>query len=154
MTAALNTLGKITYYLSYPLLAFYLSRAHRTRLIICHNKQVLLVRPRLGDGSWDFPGGGVHKGETKIDGVVRETHEELGIVVDTSRLDVVDDREVNHGLMQYSVSYFRYVVHEKPNLIVQRTELADTRWFIRKDLKTLKLEQHVEELARLCLSKR
>jgi 8-oxo-dGTP diphosphatase len=42
--------------------------------------RVLVLRSRL-HGSWGFPGGGVHRGESVEDAVVRECREELGAPV-------------------------------------------------------------------------
>ena len=43
-------------------------------------RQVLVVRSRF-HGSWGFPGGGVQRGESIPDAIVRECREELGVDV-------------------------------------------------------------------------
>ena len=45
-------------------------------------------------GRWEFPGGKLHEGESAYDGLVRELHEELGVVVAAA-----------HSLMRYPHRY-------------------------------------------------
>ena len=51
-------------------------------------------------GSWEFPGGKIAAGETPLEGLVRELHEELGITVLGAR-----------HLVRYSHQYAEYLVH-------------------------------------------
>ncbi len=54
------------------------------------NKEVLLIRRASGTfaGKWEIPGGKINNGESLEEGVIRETREETGIVIDTK--DLVD----------------------------------------------------------------
>ncbi|KKU90805.1 MAG: MutT/nudix family phosphohydrolase [Candidatus Jorgensenbacteria bacterium GW2011_GWA1_48_11] len=50
-------------------------------MIIDNNKIILIKRVRSNGTYWVFPGGGVEKGEDKIQALKRECKEELGIDV-------------------------------------------------------------------------
>lgn len=56
--------------------------------IIIKDGKLLLVQRRIKEGelSWQFPAGAVEAGETLEEAAVRETHEEVGLVVTASKL--------------------------------------------------------------------
>jgi 8-oxo-dGTP pyrophosphatase MutT (NUDIX family) len=66
--------------------AYELYKAHKffkkSRAIICHNKELLLIRITYNDGHihYIFPGGGVDPGETPAEAAVREAKEEYGVI--------------------------------------------------------------------------
>ncbi|GAA1487971.1 hypothetical protein GCM10009626_07170 [Brachybacterium sacelli] len=45
--------------------------------------EVLLVKDRQGDGDWDLPGGGVEDGESPLEALGRELHEETGLTMES-----------------------------------------------------------------------
>ena len=53
-------------------------RTFGARLLLVHGNKILLVRPR-GTDYWNFPGGGIRRGENPAEGAVRELKEETGI---------------------------------------------------------------------------
>ena len=57
--------------------------------VLAHGDTYLMVKRAAGvtnAGAWCFPGGHVEPGETSREAVVRELHEELGIVVEPIEL--------------------------------------------------------------------
>ena len=54
-------------------------------ILIEENKLALIERHRAGRHYFAFPGGGVDKGETPEQAAVRETQEELGILVEVKQ---------------------------------------------------------------------
>lgn len=65
----------------------------RKRIVAClvayHHGRLLIVKPTYRDG-WLLPGGVVEAGESPATGCIRETREELGLVLPIRRLLLVD----------------------------------------------------------------
>lgn len=146
-----DKLGRLIYFLTYPLLVVYLRGTIRPRVVLQHKRQVLLVRPTLGRGEWDFPGGGVHQNETIKQAAIREAHEELGISLHSSKLKKIDAYEIKHGLVQFDVVIFRSLLDKKPVLKIHPIEIAEARWVGSTTLRHLELAQGVEKTALRCL---
>ena len=71
--------GRVVSWLLWPGIWFILHGSMRTRVIIVYRQQVLVTRTWLSDGKWQLPGGGLRKGESSSDGVLRELYEETGV---------------------------------------------------------------------------
>ena len=54
-------------------------------IIIENNKVALIKRVRDGQTYYVFPGGGIESGETAEQAAIRETFEELGVVINVKR---------------------------------------------------------------------
>lgn len=73
--------------------------------ILCNGQQILLTSRPLSKsyaGYWEFPGGKIEPGENKVEALIRELDEELGVkvVADnckffTTLLQEYDDKKVN-----------------------------------------------------------
>ena len=48
-------------------------------IILANTQGQVLLAKRIGDDSWQFPQGGIDRGETPIDAMYRELHEEVGL---------------------------------------------------------------------------
>ena len=60
--------------------------------LIAPQGQILMHRRPLAKahgGLWEFPGGKIERGESRISALIREIEEELGVVLDPARLDHV-----------------------------------------------------------------
>lgn len=53
---------------------------HSARAIILSGGKVLMIHS-LKNSYYKFPGGGIEKGETRVDAMIRETREEAGLIV-------------------------------------------------------------------------
>jgi putative (di)nucleoside polyphosphate hydrolase len=89
-------------------------------IILSNDEGKLLLAGRIGSKGWQFPQGGVQKGESAEEAMYRELHEEVGLQVgDVEVLGVTDD------WLRYRLPE-KFVRHgSKPLCIGQKQ-----RWFI------------------------
>ncbi len=74
---------------------------HRDGLVLaCQRKKTALYPLQ-----WEFPGGKVESGESPTDALIRELHEELGIVARPAK--EFHRQEWDYGDMAYRVFYYR-----------------------------------------------
>jgi len=110
-----------------------LKDTHRTRVYIIHNNQAIVVKDRLGDGSWKLPGGGMKKGEKPKECAAREIYEELRIKVDLKDLVFLETVKPTEHLPFYK-EILKVTLKEKPDIKINKLELSDARWFDIKEL--------------------
>ena len=84
--------------------------------------QVFWARRVGGNDAWQFPQGGLDRGETAKDAVFRELYEEVGITEKSVR--VVSNTK---GWLRYRLPKSRFARREKPRFIGQKQ-----KWFFLK----------------------
>lgn len=109
-------------------------------LLIIQNNKMLLAHPTKAPwyGTYTIPKGKVEEGETYVDTAIRETKEEVGIVIDKAELEdsyntinYVDE----NGRTYKKVHYF--LVYPKEKIVLDKTKLdkKEVNWagFVNKD---------------------
>lgn len=103
--------------------------------IINDKKEILLekrsLKKRYSPGKYGLCAGHVIKGETLIEGLIREIKEELGIDVSEKDLIPFGKRET---VIKETNSHFTYFYYLKLNLpetafVIQEEELSEVKWF-------------------------
>ena len=103
-----------------------------TAVVLDNDMRVLLER-RSDNGKWSLPSGIIEPGETAKTGVVRELHEEAGLMVDEEDLRLFDEFSGKqhiypHGDIIWSVKLIyivkRFWGEPKPNF-----ESTELQWF-------------------------
>ncbi len=131
--------GRVGYYLTYPLLAVALRFNSRTRVVVQCGEQTILIKTWLFKNWWDLPGGGLHRNENPSAGAARELNEEVGITSMSGELEYLYTAPYKAGLIRFNIHYFRYVLSEKPSLKLQRGEVIEAGWFTRVEIQEMKL---------------
>jgi 8-oxo-dGTP diphosphatase len=129
MTRHSKLIGKITFWLLWPSLYFYLRNSSRTRVIILSGDEILLIRNWLGPGQYTLPGGGVRKNEKPVVAAVREISEETGINISSNSLVPVIPKflATEKGMRYNCYSYFTKLGSET-KLKRQKFEIAELKW--------------------------
>jgi 8-oxo-dGTP pyrophosphatase MutT (NUDIX family) len=74
--------------------------------------------------NWKLPGGKLEAGESPLDGIIRETAEELGIIFDKTAITVVADLLNNDGVSKRYI----YSSNIAQNKVAQTSEVAQIAW--------------------------
>jgi 8-oxo-dGTP pyrophosphatase MutT (NUDIX family) len=142
-------LGQIAFFVSIPMLHFYLRIHKRTRVLIVAENKALLVKGWLGSGKWILPGGGRHYGESAKDGVVRELCEETGIQLSPGELhDAGEAKFARYGLR---FTYQQFII-ELPKVIkphIRRLEITNAVWMPIDEINDQNADRDVMELLKL-----
>jgi 8-oxo-dGTP diphosphatase len=100
-------------------------RTDGVKCVLRHEGRVLLVRHTYGDRRlWEFPGGGIRKGEEPLAAARREAREELGVDLDWQPLSTLKVRDRGGlAVMQVVVADAR-----TDAVSIDPGELAEARW--------------------------
>ncbi|HSX35720.1 MAG TPA: NUDIX hydrolase [Patescibacteria group bacterium] len=136
MRSTFLTLGRITYWLAWPLFKVYLGRSIRSRIVIVHKHKVLLIKSWISPGWWELPGGGLHRNEDARIGVCRETYEETGLTLQPADLKDHGTAEFNTYGHHYPYHIFSIQLRKEPAVRLRWYEIAEASW---QDIKELDL---------------
>ncbi|MDB5185226.1 MAG: ADP-ribose pyrophosphatase [Candidatus Saccharibacteria bacterium] len=127
-------LGRGLYYLGYPALYIYLRGSRRTRLMVLHDRKLLVTKTWLGNGQWSLPGGGLHRGEDPALGASRELYEETGIRASPERLRFIGHYKYAGQGFRFEYDLYAVAIKQAPDLRAQPIEIADLAWLSRREL--------------------
>lgn len=139
-------IGRIGFWLSWPLLAVYLRFGKRTRILVVAEGKVLVVKGWLGSGKWCLPGGGLHRNEKPLDGVLRETKEETGLVLAPSLVKYVDGKRQGANGAYFWCERFIAELEEIPKVKKSGLEIVEVAWVEASELTIASASQDVLDL--------
>lgn len=126
--------GRVVSWLTWPGVWLVLYGSRRTRILVVCRQQVLLTKGWMGDGKWQLPGGGLHKGESSSDGALRELYEETGIHLPPELLRRHSEHAHSDKGVRYSFVLFVARVTRKQPLKPQPFEISEVAWVDRRTL--------------------
>lgn len=95
--------------------------------MVLKDDHVLLVQiapPFRHAFDWNFPGGVIEQGESITDGLVREVHEETGLICEPRQLlDTFVFPDTGDEVFIYQAAYI------SGEFTLQQSELLDARWY-------------------------
>jgi 8-oxo-dGTP pyrophosphatase MutT (NUDIX family) len=121
-------LGNLAYYLGLPLLRLVLNNSKRTRVLIMSGDKILVVKGWLSDGLWELPGGGLRRGELKVDGATREVREETSLQLNRDDLEFITDFDIEDKGIRLYLSLFKTETSETSSIKNQFIEIIDHLW--------------------------
>lgn len=127
-------LGRVSFWVCFPLLLIYLRLRSRTRILVTAGDMVLVVKPWLGDGRWILPGGGMVGGETALVCAQRELEEETGLKLAASQLKSAGRFVYRSRGIRFLCLCFVVSLGQALPLKRSRLELVDVQWISHHDL--------------------
>ena len=128
MNGLKKLVGKVLFWLGYPVLWLCLHNTLRTRVLVIVGEEVLLLQSWPGNGMWSLPGGGLHKAEDPVQGALRELREETGLEVRSKQLQSFYEGVSRHYGIHISFICFAMELAEKPSIKKQSFEVAEASW--------------------------
>ncbi|MGZ6005147.1 MAG: NUDIX hydrolase [Candidatus Saccharimonadales bacterium] len=127
-------IGRISYFLAWPVLYFYLKNSQRTRVIVQAQDRILFVKDWLGNGKWKFPGGGIHSGELISASACRELLEETAVKAKPEDLISAGTIINNSHGVAIKIHLFKLSLATAVELKKQKSEIIDIGWHRPVDL--------------------
>lgn len=121
-------IGRLAFWISWPALWIYLRRGKRTRLLLVCGNEFLVLSSWLSTGDWGLPGGGVHKNEESIDGVIREVYEETSIKLNKQQIKHLYEGKSGRKGLCFGFDCYVAKLPKKPAVNVQRGEILGYAW--------------------------
>jgi 8-oxo-dGTP pyrophosphatase MutT (NUDIX family) len=106
----------------------YVKFGTRTRILIKAEDKVLVVKSWLGTGKWSLPGGGLHRGEDPITGVIRETREETGLTLSPEVIKHLGRKRMHDNGIGFTAENFKAELREAVNPAVDGIEIIEAKW--------------------------
>ncbi len=107
---------------------WFLLRPHTVgvKCVLRHQDEILLIKNSYGWGLWTLPSGGVKRGESSEEAVVREVEEEVGIRIEVPKNcgSILDTRNHRHDTVWVFVSELK-----ERKFSIDHTEIAEAQWF-------------------------
>lgn len=127
----MSKIGRLIYWLGWPLFKLRFDGNVRTRCIVRDDRELLLVRSTIGHQEWSLPGGGIKKGESEEDAVIREVFEETGLLLDEVKR--IGEVSQNRDAINMTMAIFTAEAN-KHNVKKQIGEILEAGWFLVSDL--------------------
>ena len=119
----------MVFWLSWPFLFARMYRTTRVRVLVYHDKKILLVRNWYGSGQWQLPGGGLMRGESPEHGACREVMEEVSIPITPSQLTQLTPlRVVHEKMLRFTYQTFTYQPSGRPQAKPERYDIDAYSW--------------------------
>ncbi len=134
MKTILRYVGYTAGFVGYPFIYLLLQGSQRTRVVVRHGDEVLVLRGWLENG-WMLPGGGMHSGERPIIAALRELTEETGIQLTAEQLVYKGKHEAREKFgLRYGYHLFVVNVTARLPLKLQLHEISDGLWLDHNDV--------------------
>lgn len=135
MRNTISKLGIVAFWAAWPAYFFYLRMSRRTRILLVHGNEILVIKGWMSDGKWSLPGGGVHKDETVLQGAVRELKEEVGLQLTEKDLKPLGEAMI-YRAYGHRYPFYCFIAEVKKDVPIklQWYEISHAQWV---DYRTL-----------------
>ncbi len=130
----LQIVGRTGYWLGWPVLYVYIKGTMRSRVVVLVDDKILVTKSWLGDGKWELPGGGTHKGETIVACAIREVEEETGIELTTEQLVQGESFDISNNGMPFTCWPLFVRLQSRPTTVLPKREVVELDWVLADSL--------------------
>ena len=119
-------------------------------VIFNEKKEILLLRRSIKTprpGGWDFPGGGLDKGEDPIAGIIREIREETGL----EALNIKPIQISSHMEVENYVVLIWYRAKTASSDVKLSSEHDSYQWFALKDALLMDIPEKMKRAMGCCV---
>jgi ADP-ribose pyrophosphatase YjhB (NUDIX family) len=109
--------------------------------VAVNDGQILLAHIAPGvplEGHWTLPGGGIDWGEHPEAALVREVHEETGLLLDSFELAGIDSETLGEAAVRPAVHAVRFIFRcatsGEPQVVEENGSVDDAAWIALDDL--------------------
>lgn len=124
----IHVFSKIIFWLTWPGLWLVLRGSRRTRLLLICGDEFMVVQGWLSNGQWSLPGGGLHKNEAPLTGVLRELREETTVILPPIQVHHAYDGHNNYQGLKFEYVAFTAILDRKPLVKAQALEIKTITW--------------------------
>lgn len=107
-------------------------------VVICiensNNEFLFQKRSRRKNGKWALTGGHLKSGQTSKEGIIAEVKEELGLNITNMNFKLINTIKTEDDFIDI---YYLKVDINIDNLILQKQEVEEVRWFTKEQIKEL-----------------
>jgi len=120
--------------------------------VIVEDGRILLVKRAAepSKGKWSVPGGSVEWGESLVDALKREVHEETGLEIEVEKLAgvfdlIITEPPVTHhsSLITHHYIVVDYFAHRTGGILTPGDDAEDARWVPIEELDRYELSNHL-----------
>ncbi len=127
-------IGQIAFWLTWPGIRLSLRFTTRTRALITHGNNVLVVKPWLGNGKWSLPGGGIKTNEDTLTALIREVKEETAIMLRRMDCSKKGNFEYKSSGLRFLYSLYVVKLPTVPSVERQKSEISTIDWIDKQQL--------------------
>lgn len=135
-------IGKIVFWLSWPMSYLYVHGSVRTRVLVEAEGKILLVKGWYDGTVWSLPGGGIHKGEDPVLSAIREVSEEVSVDLNASKMVDLGDDDYRQSGLSFALKRYGCMLDKLPSTEKQQLEILDIKWFLVNDIKIDTVDKH------------
>lgn len=136
-------LGTVLFWIAWPGLRIILGASKRTRILLVAEGQILVVKPWMGANKWALPGGGLHREEDRLLGVLRELKEETGIDINAQHTKLLFEDVYTQNGLRFAYYCFASKLLSPLPIKRSRLELSAAEWVGIGDLSEANAGQDV-----------
>lgn len=113
---------------------------------IINSNDELLIQQRMADAKflpnvWETASGGVKEGETSLEGIIRETKEEIGLEVSEDELSFIGSYARKRDFVEVYLLKKDVNIDELKYKEVEKVEVQDVKWAKIKDFENMCLNK-------------